>query len=156
MGDGVKLNFDHFLQLMRRFQDETHLHKVELERKAAETFEFSGEEVVQFSEIFASADKEKRGELGEKQVRELLLNALRLVLQPGEGEQLQKMMKDIAILVGRPQQTLDFPGFLYLMKKMMDENLGNINSLTEEKKKRLEIQAIEKRKSLMQRMTVHT
>merc|ERR1712098_766056 len=87
---------------------------------------FSPEEVAEFRSIFELYDTQHCGEVEIADLTKLL-RKLRIILQEDQMAQFNEMVEEAdADCSG----ALDFPEFLYMMRKMMNLNFANINNVT--------------------------
>jgi Ca2+-binding EF-hand superfamily protein len=127
-GDG-KLEFDEYLQLMRLIQDAADLQKIEKEQTAVQATGFLREEVAEFRKVFQVFDSDASGEMSFDEFISLIAT-----LVPDQdtnmSRELQNMLKDIDKDGNR---SLDFPEFLRIMRRVQDDNWGEVNQRAAEK-----------------------
>jgi len=127
-GDG-KLDFEDFVRLMRQFHDIQSQEKIEKELQAIEETSFSAEEVHEFRELFLNTDVDGDLELSITEVKKMIAN----ICPVGNNncDVLQQAFNDVSNKQGMVDGSLDqcdFPEFLWLMRKLLDINYGNIKS----------------------------
>lgn len=133
-----KITFWVFLRLMRTLEDDNDRSSLAVEKKAAEKANFNKDEVLEFREIFYSwADQ--LSEMGDgggaaKGVRALtsdgvirMLRSLGVTLVHADREYLHQMAKECD---HDGNGAVDFPDFLILIRRILDENFGSIKDVT--------------------------
>merc|ERR1711977_680166 len=133
-----KITFWVFLRLMRTLEDDNDRTSLAVERKAAEKAKFTKDEVLEFREIFFywADDLANKGE-GQgaaKDIRALtsegvirMLRSLGVQLSMADRDYLHQMARECD---QDGNDAVDFPDFLILTRRMLDENFGNINEAT--------------------------
>lgn len=118
--DGA-IDFQEFLALMRKFQDNKDEQIVAKTEKAVHNCGFTRKEVHEFRRVFHHLDTDESGELSLKEIQQLL--SYIVPVSDHVAHQIGKLLDS---------DHADFSDFLMLMRKMQDQNLGNINDITSE------------------------
>jgi len=119
-GDG--LDFREFLHLMREVQDEADQAVLAEEQKAMRACNLSLDEMKEFRQIFNMYDADESGDMSQTEVKCMLLQVIDV--GPVPTARLNQMLT-AADTNGDSQ--MNFAEFLWLMKKVREENLGGIN-----------------------------
>eukprot|EP00746_Dinoflagellata_sp_MGD_P166198 gnl/MRDRNA2_/MRDRNA2_95929_c0_seq1.p1 gnl/MRDRNA2_/MRDRNA2_95929_c0~~gnl/MRDRNA2_/MRDRNA2_95929_c0_seq1.p1 ORF type:complete len:940 (+),score=186.60 gnl/MRDRNA2_/MRDRNA2_95929_c0_seq1:80-2899(+) len=133
-----KITFWVFLRLMRTLEDDNDRSSLSVERKAAEEAKFNKDEVLEFREIFYywADDLAKKGDGGgaAKGIRALtsdgvirMLRSLGVTLNMADRDYLHTMARECD---QDGNGAVDFPDFLIMIRRMLDENFGSINDVT--------------------------
>jgi Ca2+-binding EF-hand superfamily protein len=135
-GDGSdgKLDFDEYLRLMRLLQDEVELKKLDREKTLVKESKYSRKEVSDFRSIFQSFDSDHSGEMSFDEFLVLLSAILPPEIVNGAKmrPQLHSMFEGVQGVAESGEKYLDFPGFLLIMRRIQDEDLGGINEILAE------------------------
>lgn len=110
------IDFPDFLRLMRHVSDEYDRQEYEKMWEG-----FSDDEVAEFRAIFEATDVKGTGHLSPAQVISMIQRIATLDAQ-GRGE-LSKMLYEVQ----KGKESVDFNGFLRIMRQVIDVDLGGIN-----------------------------
>jgi len=130
-GSDGRLDFDEYLKLMRHLQDEVELKKFDREKNAVADSKYSRKEVSDFRSIFQSFDSDGSGEMSFDEFLTLLSAILppEIVTGAKMKPQLKSMFEDVQCADQKGDKILDFAGFLRIMRRIQDEDLGGINEI---------------------------
>merc|ERR550514_1008149 len=137
-----EIDFSEFLQLMRRFLDESDAAQLLKEKEMVKRTKFDPEEVAQWRDIFIKFDDDKSGAF-DHQEGKMLLQAVGINLN-------ERTMHDRYLAIFNEvdedgDECMDFPEFLLLMRKLIDIDFGGIASRAAPKQEK-EKTAAEKKK----------
>lgn len=124
-GDG-KLSLQDFLLFMRDWENEVEERELVRELAARRETKFTRREVVGFREVFVSFDRDRSGNLQERELREMLQKVLGVAIgmdpasKPLEAQLIEEIDND-------GDSALDFSEFLRLIRKLLDSNYCGIN-----------------------------
>merc|ERR550514_1060253 len=122
-----EIDFSEFLQLMRRFLDESDAAQLLKEKEMVKRTRFDPEEVAQWRDIFIKFDDDKSGAF-DHQEGKMLLQAVGINLN-------ERTMHDRYLAIFNEVDedgdgNMDFPEFLLIMRKLIDIDFGGIASRT--------------------------
>jgi calmodulin len=122
-----EIDFSEFLQLMRRFLDESDAAQLLKEKDMVKRTRFEPEEVAQWRDIFIKFDDDKSGAF-DHQEGKMLLQAVGINLN-------ERTMHDRYLAIFNEVDedgdgNMDFPEFLHIMRKLIDIDFGGIASRT--------------------------
>jgi len=127
-GNGT-VSFEDFLRLVRRLSEVQDAERLAKEKKVVEETSFTQEEVREFRELFLASDLDANGEITIDEAKKMIRTVCPL------GDALAAKFTAIfhtatskSVKEGRDQA--DFPEFLRLMRKLLDEDFANIKSRT--------------------------
>lgn len=133
-----KITYWVYLRLLRILEDDQDRGSLAVERQAAEKARFSKDEVIEFREIFVSW-YDLLNSLGEdsgaaKDVRALTADGIARILRSlGVRVSSRTDLDRLGVLTRECDQDgngkVDFPDFLMLMRRLMDENFKHINEV---------------------------
>jgi Ca2+-binding EF-hand superfamily protein len=133
LGTG-RLGFEDFLRTMRQFHDIQNQERLEKMEKLVTETGFNHDEVKRFHELFVMCDWDRDGEMSEVEVRKMMEKVCPL----GDKNlaELHKIFVSVREHVAADQalgqklegrtDAVDFPEFLLLMRKLLDNNFANI------------------------------
>jgi Ca2+-binding EF-hand superfamily protein len=122
-----EIDFSEFLQLMRRFLDESDAEALLKEKEMVKRTKFEPEEVTQWRDIFIKFDSDGSGSF-DPQEGKVLLQAVGINLN-------ERAMHDRYISLFNEVDEdddgcMDFPEFLFIMRKLLDIDFGGLASRT--------------------------
>ena len=120
-----EIDFLEFLQLMRKFVDDREAEYMRKEKAAAQRANFSADETKLWRTIFLKFDEDKSGEFDSTEGK-VLLQAVGINLN-------ERTMHDEYLRLFREadedqSESIDFPEFLILMRRLLDIDFGGISS----------------------------
>jgi calmodulin len=129
------LDFQEYLSLMQQLRDLQDRARVAKEHRAIQETRFSTQEVQEFREVFLTAAADDVGVLTLSQVCDMLQKICPLGDQ--NRRRLTEIFRDItaAPKANSPQDTADFPEFLWLMRKLLDVNLAGLGGMVPDGRK---------------------
>lgn len=123
-GNGI-LDFTDFLRLMRHYQDDC-----EMQALSQVNENFSEEEVAQFSEIFNAEVREQFGGQ-EPRITTSIFQTMIIKICPLSIESVETLAKIVRECQDEPGAShIVFFEFLRIMRRVVDQNLGNILAIT--------------------------
>jgi Ca2+-binding EF-hand superfamily protein len=121
-GNG-KLDFGDFVRLMQQLMELRNQELATKESQAIKETVFSQTEVVEFRELFLSCHTTPDGRLPLEEVRRMIKTICPL------GEKNSRELSDVFRSISGGTADIDFPEYLWLMRKLLDMNFGNLNEI---------------------------
>jgi len=123
-----EIDFKEFLQLMRKFLDESDAEMLRKEKDVVTRTNFTPEEVTLWRDIFVKFDDDKSGEFDTAEGKKLL-QAVGINLN-------ERVMHDRYLQIFKEVDedengSMDFPEFLLMMRKLIDIDFGGIATRTQ-------------------------
>jgi Ca2+-binding EF-hand superfamily protein len=120
-----EIAFSEFLQLMRKFSEESEAEKLRREKEAIQRTGFTPEEVAQWRDIFMKFDDDNSGSFDLSEGK-ALLQAVGINLNHRQMyEDYQRVFRKVD---DDNSGTIDYPKFLLMMRELLDTNFGDIRT----------------------------
>merc|ERR1719171_987909 len=143
-----EINFLEFLQLMRKFLNESEAEQLRKEKEVIKRTKFAQDEVNLWRDIFLKFDDDKSGAFDITEGK-TLLQAVGVNLN-------ERVMHDRYLSLFRDVDededgAMDYPEFLLMMRKLIDSDFGGIQSRMAPKEPKEETQAEKKKAARAER-----
>merc|ERR1712066_453004 len=129
-GDG-ELDFLDFLPMMRRVQNDADEMRLKRESEGIAKSGFGHDEVKEFRKIFDMCDIDDSGDISLEELRMMMQG-----LCPKVPDATDVLWQALQTVDTDGNKELDFPEYLVLMRKVIDENWNNIRKEEKEAEER--------------------
>lgn len=120
-----EIDFEEFLQLMRKFLDDSVAAQIRKEKDCYERCGFTAEEIEQWRQVFVQFDEDESGEIDEMEGKQLLTRLGLNLNMRAMHNQYRELFEDAD---EDQNHLLDFPEFLLLMRDLVDIDFGGVST----------------------------
>lgn len=120
------IDFQEFLLLMRLVSNRCSRERLAKERAAVVATHFSVRELREFRKVFKSYATNSSGDMSFEELQSMLGS----ITRAAQGARGSQELLEVLRRYSRGDDGVDFPEFLHVMRDLVAQNWGNINSLT--------------------------